>query len=143
VAGVLASHSVTISNTGNFTLTATRTTGGTQSGTSNSFTVQPGAAVSLAVSGLPNPYTASSSSNVTVTALDAFGNIATGYLGTVHFTSTDPLATLPGDYTFQAGDGGTHTFVNGVTLVTIGEQTVTATDTVAATITGSQTVTVQ
>jgi hypothetical protein len=36
--GVLASHSVTISNTGTFTITATRT-GGTETGTSTAFTV--------------------------------------------------------------------------------------------------------
>jgi len=39
VAGVLLSHSVTITNTGTFTLTATRTSGGVQSGTSNAFAV--------------------------------------------------------------------------------------------------------
>ena len=37
--GVLASHSVTISDTGSFTITATRT-GGSQAGTSNAFTVK-------------------------------------------------------------------------------------------------------
>ena len=40
VNGVLASQAVTITNTGSFTITATRT-GGTQSGTSNAFTVDP------------------------------------------------------------------------------------------------------
>jgi hypothetical protein len=37
--GVLAAQSVTITDTGSFTITATRTTGGTQSGTSNVFQV--------------------------------------------------------------------------------------------------------
>ncbi len=37
--GVLAAHSVTISNTGSFTITATRT-GGSEAGTSNAFTVK-------------------------------------------------------------------------------------------------------
>ena len=41
---------------------------------------------------------------------DAFGNTATGYTGTVHFTSTDGQAVLPADYTFTAGDAGIHTF---------------------------------
>src|SRR5438094_7019034 len=36
--------------------------------------------------------------NVTVTALDASNNTATGYNGTAHFTSSDSQATLPGDY---------------------------------------------
>jgi hypothetical protein len=47
---------------------------------------------------------------VTVTVLDAFGNVATGYTGTVHFTNTDSGAVLPNDYTFAAMDQGTHTF---------------------------------
>ena len=45
--GVLASHSVTISNTGSFTITATDSVGGlgsgTETGVSNFFTVDPGA----------------------------------------------------------------------------------------------------
>jgi hypothetical protein len=65
---------------------------------------------------------------ITVTALDAYGNVATGYTGTVHFRSSDALATLPADYTFTASDAGVHTFTNRVTLKTTGSQTVTATD---------------
>jgi streptogramin lyase len=48
--------------------------------------------------------------DVTVRALDPYGNFATGYTGTVHFTSTDPQASLPADYTFTAADNGVHTF---------------------------------
>src|SRR5208283_2222139 len=33
--------------------------------------------------------------NITVTALDAYGNVATGYNGTVQFSSSDSAATLP------------------------------------------------
>ena len=40
--GVLASHSVTLGSTGSVTVTATRTSGGSQSGTSASFTSNPG-----------------------------------------------------------------------------------------------------
>jgi len=36
-----------------------------------------------------------------VTASDAYGNLATKYTGTVHFTSSDGSATLPADYTFR------------------------------------------
>ena len=46
----------------------------------------------------------------TVTAQDAYGNRATGYTGTVHFTSSDAQASLPVDYTFTAADAGMHTF---------------------------------
>ena len=53
--------------------------------------------------------------------MDAFGNTATGYLGTVHFTSSDGPAVLPANYTFIAGDNGVHTFTT-VTLKTAGTQ---------------------
>jgi DNA/RNA endonuclease G (NUC1) len=72
--------------------------------------------------------------NVTVTALNASNATATAYAGTVHFTSSS-AGTLPADYTFAAGDNGVHTFA--VTLVSPGSQTLTATDTVTASITGS------
>jgi len=72
--------------------------------------------------------------NVTVTALAASNATATGYAGTVHFTSSS-AGTLPADYTFVAGDNGTHTF--SVTLTSLGLQTITATDTVTPSITGT------
>ena len=56
--------------------------------------------------------------NGTVTAYDAYGNLATGYVGTVHFTSSDPKAVLPANDTFTAADAGVHTFW--VTLSTPG-----------------------
>src|SRR5262249_14007334 len=58
-----------------------------------------------------------------------------GYLGTVHFSSTDTAAALPADYTFLAGDAGKHTF--SVTLKTGGTQTVTVADTSSPGITGT------
>jgi streptogramin lyase len=79
-----------------------------------------------------NPDVAGTPFDVTVTARDAYGNTATGYTGTVHFSSADPYgAGLPADYTFQAGDRGVHTFPAGATLFTAGTWDVTATDTVA------------
>jgi hypothetical protein len=96
----------------------------------------PGAATHLQVSGIASPFP----SNVTVTALDQFNNVATGYVGQIHFSTTDPGAvTLPADYTFTTGDAGLHLFTAGVTLVTTGIQSVTATDTAASGITGTQT----
>jgi beta-lactamase superfamily II metal-dependent hydrolase len=77
--------------------------------------------------------------NVTVTARDAGNNIATGYTGTVHFTSSS-TGTLPGNYTFTGGDAGSHTF--SVTLTQNGSQSITATDTVTASITGTTNTTV-
>jgi hypothetical protein len=71
----------------------------------NTLTVIPAAASMLTVTG-PASATAGTSINVIVTALDPYGNRATGFLGTVHFNSTDPSAVLPGDYTFQPTDLG-------------------------------------
>ena len=75
---------------------------------------------------------------VTVTAEDAYGNTATGYTGTVHFSSSDSGSgvNLPSNYAFQAGDNGVKSF--SVTLVTVGSQSITATDTVTGSITGSE-----
>jgi uncharacterized delta-60 repeat protein len=75
-----------------------------------------------------------------VTAMDPYGNVATGYTGTVHFGSSDPLATLPADYTFTAGDGGTQSFF--ATFNTAGSESLTVTDTLTASITGTLTVVV-
>ncbi|HKV05580.1 MAG TPA: hypothetical protein VJO53_10795, partial [Candidatus Acidoferrales bacterium] len=65
-----------------------------------------GPAATLAVTGFPNPATAGAAANFTVTAKDALNNTATGYTGTVHFTSSDGTAVLPANYTFVAGDAG-------------------------------------
>ncbi len=95
------------------------------------------------VTGFPSPSTAGQAGTFTVTARDQSGNVATDYRGTVHFSSSDPVATLPAHYTFTAADNGVHTFANGVTLYVAGTQTVTATDTVTATLTGTASATVR
>jgi hypothetical protein len=63
---------------------------------------------------------------LTVTARDAANNRATGYRGTVQFSSSDPQAYLPSSYTFTPGDAGYQTFT--VYLYTAGTQTVTVQD---------------
>jgi hypothetical protein len=78
--------------------------------------------------------------SVTVIAKDDLGNVLTNYTGTVHFTSSDPAATLPPDYAFTLADAGQHTFVKGVTLRAPGAQTITAQDVVVPTVAGSSTV---
>jgi hypothetical protein len=75
--------------------------------------------------------------NITITARDQFGNVDTGYAGTVRFTSTDPLAGLPPD---SALTNGTGTF--GAILRTAGDQTVTVTATSDPNLTGAVPVTV-
>jgi large repetitive protein len=75
--------------------------------------------------------------SVTVTVRDAANNLATGYAGTVHFSSTDPASVLPANYTFLAADAGTHTF--SVILSTGGTRSITATDTVTGSLTSTAT----
>jgi hypothetical protein len=137
VAGV-GSFSATLKTTGSQSITATDTTTATITGTLTGITVNGGAASKLLVSS-SSPQTAGTAFNVTVTAQDTYGNTATGYTGTIHFTKSDSGAgsTLPGSYTFVAGDNGVHIFTGGVTLVTAGSQTVAATDTVNGSITGT------
>jgi streptogramin lyase len=77
---------------------------------------------------------------VDVKALDPFGNLANGYSGTVHLSSTDPTFVPPGDYTFLPIDNGSHIFQ--VTLGTLGAQGVTVTDDANATIKATTSVTV-
>jgi hypothetical protein len=126
-AGTTAAGSITVTDTARASLI------GTQSG----ITVNPAAASKLDVffpDGGPGGI-AGNSFSFTLTAYDPYNNIATGYTGTVHFTSTDGQAILPGDYTFTAADAGGHTF--SAILKTAGSQTVTATDTVSGSITSS------
>ena len=63
--------------------------------------------------------------NVTVNAEDTAGAFVTGYNDLLQFTSTDGSAILPADSTLTNGTG-----LFAVTLLTAGNQTVTATDTV-------------
>lgn len=93
-------------------------------------------ATHLVVSGIVSPTVAGVVRSLTVTAKDAYGNTATGYLGTLHFSSSDPAAVLPANDTFSAADAGYQVF--SVTLKTAGSRSVTATDTLSSTITGSQ-----
>ena len=147
-AALPANYTFTAANDGTHTFSATLKTAGTQSitatdtatssitGSESGITVTAAAAQSLKVTGFPNPDTAGTANNVTVTAYDPYGNIATGYTGTVHFTSSDGQATLPANYTFTAANAGTKTF--SVTLKTVGTQSITATDTATSSITGSR-----
>jgi len=104
-------------------------------GISNAFTVAPGAAAFFGVTpslGYNGVAAVGQPFDVTVTAYDQFGNVATGYAGTVAITSNDSYAVLPQSATLTNGVG---TFR--VTLVTVGTQTISATDTVDSSITGS------
>ncbi len=73
---------------------------------------------------VPSNATAGVAFALTVSAVDAFGNPVTGYVGKVHFTGP---TGVPADYTFTAADAGVHTFT--VTLLTTGTLTIGAQDT--------------
>ena len=73
-------------------------------------------------------------------AVDAAGNLASTYTGTIHFSSTDLDGVVPDDYTFAPGDAGVATFV--VTLQTPGSQRVQVNDVTTPRFQGSATVTV-
>jgi hypothetical protein len=86
----------------------------------------------------PATATAGTPFDLTVKAVDPFGQTALGYTGRVTFTSADPYgATLPTDYTFAAADQGVHLFPGAATLYTASTSDVTATDTSTGSITGS------
>jgi hypothetical protein len=89
----------------------------------------------LALTTASTTETAGQSFNLTVTAQQPGGGTDTGYVGTVHFTSSDVQAGLPADFTFAASDDGTYTFA--VTLKTAGSQSITATDTATPAINGT------
>ncbi len=131
LAAGIGSFGVTFKTAGNRTITATDTLSSSVTGTSNTVAVSAGTATHLTV-GAPATATSGSAFSVTVTALDAFNNVATAYAGIVHFTSSDASATLPANSTLASGVA---TF--SATLANAGNQTVTATDTVTPSINGT------
>ena len=94
--------------------------------------VTPAAAVSISVTPLASS-TAGVAQNVTIAARDAYGNVATGYRGTLAFSSSDTQVAMLSAYTFTAADAGSHTL--GVTFKSSRGQTFTATDTANAAMT--------
>ena len=149
-AGLPANYTFTALDAGVKVLTANLKTAGTQSltatdtkiavitGKQSGIVVTPAKASQLFTTGFPVATIAGVAGDVTVTLKDAFNNIATGYTGTVAFTSTDVQAGLPVNYTFISTDAGVRTFASGVSLKTAGTQSITSTDTLDGTITGTQ-----
>jgi hypothetical protein len=146
-----ADYTFTAADNGVHTFSAVLKTAGSQSlsvtdvaagvtGTQGGITVNPAAASQVRVSA-PSVVTSGTAFSITVTALDLYGNRATGYAGTVHFTSTEEKAWLPADYTFTAADAGVHTFT-GVILRKKGKQTITVSDTLNSALTASDVISV-
>ena len=80
---------------------------------------------------------------VVATAADSQGKgVDIGYVGTVVFSSTDPLATLPPPYTITVTDRGFHSWNRGLVWRTVGEQVLSATDKASGRLMYSETYTV-
>ena len=143
-----ADYTFTAADAGTSTFPVTLETEGTQSitakdsaltgvmGAERGITVRAAAARSLGVTGFPTADTAGKSNMVTVTAYDAYGNVADGYRGTVALSSGDGRAVLPEAYTFTVLDAGIHSFP--VTLLTAGTQSITVEDLIESAIIGTQ-----
>jgi hypothetical protein len=121
--------SAALKTAGSQAITATDTVTGSITGTSSSIIVV-GAATHFALT-VPATATVGKAFGLTVTPLDAANNVASGYAGTVHFSSTDVQAVLPADSALIGGP----TF--SPTLKTLGSQFITATDTVTASLSGT------
>ena len=74
------------------------------------------------------PSTATAGSPFTVTVTVTIGEKRDSIVNSViTFTSSDPVAVLPGQYQFTPADAGSHTWTEGFVLKTPGNQTISAT----------------
>jgi len=138
-----ADYTFTAADAGVHTFSATLKTAGSQSitttdgtglnGTDTAILVNPSAASTFMVAGFPSSTIVGVAHGFTVTARDAYGNTATGYTGTIHFSSSDGLAALPTDSTLTNGFGQFS-----ATLNTAGTQSLTVADTTNAGLMGTQ-----
>jgi hypothetical protein len=126
------SFTVDLKTAGNQAITVSDAAAGV-SGTDSGITVNAAAASSFVVTGFPSPFPADVRGNFAISAQDPYGNVATGYAGTVHLSSSDGQAVLPPDTTLTNGTGSLT-----ATLGTAGYQSITAKDTLTATISGSE-----
>jgi len=104
------------------TYTYTATSSGLTTGTATQV-ITPATAVALKVTPASTTAYLTYADNMTVTALDTFGNVVTTNTDTIALTSTDSGAVLPANFALASG-----TSTQPVTFATLGSQTVTATD---------------
>jgi ELWxxDGT repeat protein len=129
-----AQFNVTFETAGPQAVTATDVQTPTDNGSSGIVNIQPAAASKFTLTGFPAQTAVGTPGSFTVTAYDPYGNVATEYSGTVHFSSSDPNAILPLDSTLINGAGQ---FT--ATLETVGTgESLTATDTRNGTLTVTQ-----
>lgn len=134
----------TLRTAGPRTITAADVTLASLRGTSAAVPVAPGPATRLRVS-TPANVTVGVRFGFTVTALDSWNNVASGFRGRVVFSSSDPAARFAAaTYLFGPADAGTATVsaASGATLGTPGSQSVVARDSASGAVAGSTTLTV-
>jgi Putative Ig domain/Galactose oxidase, central domain len=122
---------ITLKTANGETITATDTATASITGSSTGINVGPGAATHLSVSA-PTAASAGMQFGFTVTAYDTYNNVATGYTGMVHFSTTDTQVVPPSNAALPNGSGSFP-----ITLKTVQNTTITATDTTTSSITGS------
>ena len=117
----VATPSITLTDAQSTTITVTSTV----TGTSTSFTVNPGTAASLNLAAATNTPAAGAGDNLTITALDADGNTATGYTGSQSLTfagaspvgGNNPTVTNASGTAVAFGTATPLTFISGVSTV--------------------------
>jgi Putative Ig domain/Galactose oxidase, central domain len=129
--GGVGNFSVTLNTSGGETIMAADTVSSSINGTSNTFNVS-GSATHFSVANVASSAATRSPVTLFVVALDASNNESAGYAGTVRITSSDKNAILPASGPLHNGDGNFQ-----ITLETAGSQTITATDTVRPSLTGT------
>src|SRR5207253_1101948 len=135
--GGVGTFSATLRAAGNRTLAATDIANRWLTETSDPIVITAAVATHFSVTA-----PASAATNVgfvfTVTARDASNNVVSDYGGTVHFTARDSfvqrVAVLPANSTLSAGVG---TFSGALEAIASEFQTITATDTVTSSISGT------
>src|SRR5262249_16794573 len=102
--------SLSLRTAGSQTVVAFDTANTSVAGPQRGHSVSQAGAPPFVVSRFPSPVSSGTTANLVVRVQDPYGNTATAYAGTVHFTSTDTQANLPANYTFTAADAGQHVF---------------------------------
>jgi ELWxxDGT repeat protein len=115
-------------------LSATDTLNVTFSG-AQSVTVKPAAASQIVLNS-PATVNAGAKFDMTVTVVDVYGNVATGYRGKLPFRSSDSMAKVPNSYTFTSAELGVHNFT-GLVLKKKGKQSITVTDALYSSLTAT------
>jgi hypothetical protein len=128
-----AKFQATFATGGQQTVTATDSANSTLSGSATTNVASAAVATHFVVLLSPNT-TNGSATTALIVAEDAENHIVPGYAGTANLSSTDSAATLPATVTFDHGYAKVQ-----ITFATVGQQTVTATDSINSAIVGTAT----